>query len=187
MSSAQRKADAPVLRQPPFGNIQIGHDLDARSHGQGQMLGRRRHFIQSAVHAIADFEFVLEWFKVNVTRAVLYRLIKHQVYKLDDRRFIRQVRQVRHSVARRRVRHFLGDFRVGTQLLEDVTDAFAFFPVKLANGLFNLGWISHHHLNLLAGQIIQLINDRRIERVSHGDSHAGTKHRHRQALVHARG
>src|SRR5437879_7101003 len=82
LSPSQREADASVLRQPPFGNIQVGHDLDARSDGQGQMLGRRRHFIQSAVHAIADFEFVLERLKVNVARAVLYRLIKHQVYKL---------------------------------------------------------------------------------------------------------
>ena len=148
------------------------------------MFGGRRHFVQRAVHAVTDFELILERLEMNVAGAVLHRLVKDEVDELDDRRFIGQVLQIGHPVARRR--HFPGDIRVGAKFLEDVADAFAFFPVKLVDGLFDLRRVGDHHLDLLAGQIIQLIDDRRVERVGQGDAHGGTVHGHRNALVHAR-
>src|SRR6266704_1734982 len=47
------------------------------------MTGRGRHFIKRPIDAVADFEFVFEWFEVNVTRAVLDRLIKNQIDKAN--------------------------------------------------------------------------------------------------------
>ena len=55
------------------------------------MLGRRRHFVERAVHAVADLEFVFERFEMNVARAVLHRLEEDQVHEADDGRFVGQV------------------------------------------------------------------------------------------------
>ena len=129
LAAGQREADAAVLGQPAFGDVQVGHDFDPRGHRQGQVFGRRRHFIQRAVHAVTNLEFVLERLEVDVAGAVLHCLIKDQIYKLDDGRCVGKVLQVRHPVARSRLRHFPGDFGVGPQFLEDVADAFTFLAV----------------------------------------------------------
>ena len=42
--AADVQLDPPVLRQPPLGDIEIRHDLDARGDREGQMPRRRNHF-----------------------------------------------------------------------------------------------------------------------------------------------
>src|SRR5581483_9424837 len=46
--------DAAVLREAPLGDVQVGHDLDAGNHRQGQVLGRRGHLVKGAIDAVAD-------------------------------------------------------------------------------------------------------------------------------------
>ena len=46
---------------------------------------RRRHFVQRAVHAVADLEFVLEGLEVNVGGLLLDRLVEHEIDEADDR------------------------------------------------------------------------------------------------------
>jgi hypothetical protein len=47
LASAHRHLDTPVLGQPALGDVQARDHLDARGHRQGQMLGRRGHFIEA--------------------------------------------------------------------------------------------------------------------------------------------
>ena len=66
--------------------FEAGDDLDARRHRQGEVLGRRRHFVKRAVHAVADLELVFERLEVDVRRAVLHGLVQHEVHEPHDRR-----------------------------------------------------------------------------------------------------
>ena len=70
--AAQRlDLDAAVLRQAALGDVQLGHQLQARDDG-GLQLARRRLLIeQHAVHAEADAEFLFERLDVNVAGALL--------------------------------------------------------------------------------------------------------------------
>ena len=54
---AHGESDAPVLWHAALGNIQVGHDLQARDDRQRQVLGRRRHFVKRAIDAVANAEF----------------------------------------------------------------------------------------------------------------------------------
>jgi len=40
--AAHRHPDPPVLGQPPLGDVELGHDLQARNDGRAQTLRRRR-------------------------------------------------------------------------------------------------------------------------------------------------
>ena len=79
--------------------------------GSARCTRRRRHFVERAVDAVANFELVLERLEVNVARAVLDRLEQDQVDEADDRRRVRLgfdigrafvVTAQRHQLARRR-------------------------------------------------------------------------------------
>ena len=68
--------DAAVLRQAALGDIQLGHQLQARDDG-GLQLARRRLLVeQHAVDAVADAEFLLERLDVDVAGALLDRLAR---------------------------------------------------------------------------------------------------------------
>ena len=86
--------DAAVLRQAALGDVQLGHQLQARNDG-GLQLARRRFLIeQHAVHAEADAEFLLERLDVDVAGALFDGLRDHGVHQADDRRFAGHVAQV---------------------------------------------------------------------------------------------
>ena len=86
--------DAAVLRQAPFGDIQLGHELEAADDG-GLELARRRFLIEEhAVHAEAHAEFLLERLDVNIAGALLDGLGDHGVDQADDGRLARHIAQV---------------------------------------------------------------------------------------------
>ncbi len=77
--AADGQADAAVLRQAPLGDVQVGHDLDARGDGEGQVPRRRDHFVEHAVGPDADLELVLERLEVQVAGPVANRQQEHHV------------------------------------------------------------------------------------------------------------
>ena len=92
--------DAAVLRQAALGDIQLGHQLQARDDG-GLQLARRRFLVEEhAVDAVADAEFLLERLDVDVAGALLDGLRDHGVHQADDRRLARHVAQVLQILAR---------------------------------------------------------------------------------------
>src|SRR6185312_10913587 len=76
--------NAAILGQPSFCDVHVCHHFHARDHGQSKMTRRRRHFVERAVNAIANFEFIFEWLEMNIARSVLDRLIKDQIDKAND-------------------------------------------------------------------------------------------------------
>ena len=44
---AHGQPDAAVLRQAALGDVQVGHDLDPRGDGEGQVPRRRHHLVQA--------------------------------------------------------------------------------------------------------------------------------------------
>src|SRR5690606_39787304 len=85
---------AAVLRQPAFGDVELGHDLDAADHGGGEVGWRALALFQHAVDAIAHLEPVLEGLDVDVGRAQLDRALDHQVHQADHRGLAGEVAQV---------------------------------------------------------------------------------------------
>ena len=103
---ADGQLDAAVLRHAAFGDVEIGHDLDARRDGKGQVARRRHHFIEHAVGLDANAEFVFERLEVQVAGVVLDGQQQHHVEQLADRRAVGQgldAGQVDRTVAADRV------------------------------------------------------------------------------------
>ena len=69
--AAHGELDAAVLRQPPLGDVELRHDLDARDDRRGEPAGRRLDLVQHAVDAVADAQLVLERLDVDVRGARL--------------------------------------------------------------------------------------------------------------------
>ena len=82
-----------VLRQPPFGDIEVGHDLDAGNHRLRQHAGRRRNRPQQSIDAHAHDEATLKWLDVNVARAQFDRLFKQIVDRPHHRRAAGEIAQ----------------------------------------------------------------------------------------------
>jgi hypothetical protein len=96
--------DAAVLRDAALGDVHVGHDLDARKDGQGEVDRRRRHFIERAVHAVADLEVLFEGLEVDVGGLFLDRLIEDEIDVADDGRGVGLGFEVLGAWSRRRVR-----------------------------------------------------------------------------------
>ena len=58
--------DAPVLRQPALGDVELRHDLDAGDDGGLETPGRCLDVVQHAVDPVPDLQLVLERLDVNV-------------------------------------------------------------------------------------------------------------------------
>jgi hypothetical protein len=61
--------DAAVLRQAALGDVEVGHDLDARGDRVLQLERRLHHLVEHAVDAVADAELLLVGLDVDVARA----------------------------------------------------------------------------------------------------------------------
>ena len=156
------ETDAPVLGQAALGDVEVGHDLETGNHRQGQMLGRRRHFVERAVHAIADAELGFKGLEMNVAGAVLHGLEHDQVDEANDRRFVGQPFHQRHVVGGLYRPDFVGNFLVLAQLFEDVGDVVGVFGVISFDGFFDLRGVRHDQLNVLVDDKAQFVEPGRI-------------------------
>ena len=86
--------DAAVLRQPPLGDVEVRHDLDARDHRGGEAARRRLLLVQHAVDPVADDEPVLERLDMDVGGARVERVGDDERDEADHRRFGGEVLQL---------------------------------------------------------------------------------------------
>ena len=84
-AASDAQADAAILRQALFGNVELGHHLYAADHGCGDSLFRCQHFAQHAIDAEAHHEAVLERLDVNIRGVLAHRLGEQGVDQADDR------------------------------------------------------------------------------------------------------
>ena len=83
---AKEQLDGAVLGQAFFRDVEMAQNLDARNDGGLKALDLRRHgdFLQHAVNAVTDAEFLLERFEMNVRSAQLDGVGKDLVDEFDD-------------------------------------------------------------------------------------------------------
>src|SRR5580700_6172147 len=86
--------DAAVLRQAALGDIELGHQLQARDDGAFELARRRFLVEEHAVHAEAHPELFLERLDVDVAGAVFDGLRDHGIDQPDDGRFRGHVAQM---------------------------------------------------------------------------------------------
>ena len=80
-----RHVDPPVLRESAFGDVQVGHDLDARDDRGLQRLGRRHHVVQQTVDPVAHLHTTAVRLDVNVAGTVADGLADDHVDQPDHR------------------------------------------------------------------------------------------------------
>ncbi len=78
--------EAAVLRTPPFGDVEVGKDLDARADGVVERLRRGGALDELAVDAVAEARILLHRLEMDVGRLRLQRLDHDRVDHADDRR-----------------------------------------------------------------------------------------------------
>ena len=143
------QADAPVLRQAALGDVEVGHDLDARDHRGRQAPRRRFDFVQHAVDAVADDQPILERLDVNVGRAHFERIGDEQRHEADHRRFGREVLQLLHVRVERKL--------VGARL--DVAEQLALRglarAVEALERRLEIGGNGHHRAHGTAGHELE--------------------------------
>ena len=128
MPPGQFEADAAVLGQAFFGDVEIGHDLDARCHRRVQATVGLGDVAQHAVAPQAHHRMAFVGFDVYVGSAFAHRLGQQRVDHADDGRVVLAVEQVGDC---RKLGHQLLDVDV----LADVGDHFGGTVVAAAVGV----------------------------------------------------
>src|SRR5208282_3852458 len=82
--------DAAVLRQAFFGDVEMTQNFDARNDSglKTFQLRGNGNLLQLAVNAVADTEFVLERFEMDVRRAQINGVLQNLVDEADDGRLV---------------------------------------------------------------------------------------------------
>src|SRR2546426_739598 len=161
-SASERHADAPVLGQPPLGDVHLCHELDARGH-RGLQPPRRRLLVeQDAVEAVADSERVLEGLDVDVRGLGIDGVLDQEVHEPDDRRLERHVAEV--------VDVLLA--RAGTLVLDALDDPLerrGRAVVRPVDGLSDRLRGADDHLHPEPRELAEIVQDDRVQRVGDGD------------------
>jgi hypothetical protein len=87
--AADAQRNAAVLRQALLGDVELGHDLQARDQRRVQRLVRLHDLAQRAVDTEANRRAALVGLDVDVARAVFRRLCQQRVEHANDRRSLR--------------------------------------------------------------------------------------------------
>ena len=74
-----------VLRQAALRDVEVAHDLEARDHGVGDLLGQAQLFRAHAVDPVADEQVLLHRLDVNIGGARDVGILDDAVGQLDDR------------------------------------------------------------------------------------------------------
>ena len=94
------RLDAPVLRQPPLGDVEVRQQLDARTDRGAVLEPDRLAGMDHAVDPVAHMQPVFERFEVDVRRAQVGDAADDRVDQPDHRRLAGQVLQVLDEIAR---------------------------------------------------------------------------------------
>ena len=178
LSSAQRDLDAPVLRDAALGDVEVGEHLQPRGDRQRQRAGRRRHFVERTIDAVADLELVLKRLEVDVRSLVADGLANHEIYKPDDRRLFRH----RLDVVGGEFAFVLREF-ARANFLQQVRDAGIVFAVMLANLDVDFLRVGQKQTNASAQGKSQVVHRVAVERIGRQQIDAKTIHSDRHDRI----
>ncbi len=94
-AAGDAQADAAVLRQALFGDVETRHHLDARDQERRNRALGLQHLAQHAVHAEPDDQAVLVGLDVDVGGVFLDGLGQYGIDQPDDRRIVLAFHEVR--------------------------------------------------------------------------------------------
>ena len=94
LAAVDGQGHAPVLRRAALGDVQLGHDLDARDDAGHHLARDPRRVGEHAVDAVADEDLARAGLEVDVGGALLDALPHDGVHELDDRRVVGRLAQV---------------------------------------------------------------------------------------------
>ena len=93
-AGADAQADAAILRQALLGNVEFGHDLQARDQRRMQRAVGLHHITQRAVDAKTHGRVALVGFNMDVTGTITGGLRQQGVEHADDGRVVGSFQQV---------------------------------------------------------------------------------------------
>src|SRR5215468_3470983 len=173
-------AETPVLRDAALGDVEFGHDLDARDDRlmMADVYGVAR-LVERAVDAVAHDHVGVSRLEVDVGGAFFERGEDDGVYELDDRRHLvaREAVQVENLFALLGLLDQRGAEALG-RLLED-----ALRRVALAQNGLDRAPRRHLDLEGDAQLGLQLVEQHEVRRVGHGYDHVSVVAAHRHELV----
>ena len=169
--------EAPVLRNAPFGDIELGHDLDPGDDGGVMLLGNGRHgLLENAVDPVLDVDVVVFGMDVDVAGPALQGVEDGGVHQPDDG-------------ALRLIGQFLnGDLLAGLVLLDQgqALGGFLQHPLgrlALLEYVADLGGPGHPHHQSLPQQRAQLILQHQLAGVGNGHHQGAIDHLERDEVV----
>ena len=136
------QADAAILRQPLFRNVELRHDLQARDQRRMQGAVWLHHLAQAAVHTEAHAAVALVRLYVNVACTVARRLCQQGIEQADDGRIVGRLQQVFH---RRQFLHHALQVSVGFDLTRYQCGAGLALRVGAAHHLHQIVGRQRHH------------------------------------------
>src|SRR5690606_29769060 len=156
-----------ILRLALLGDVQLGHDLDARSDVVLHALGQRHRFRHRAILAVAHDDLLLEWFDMDVGDALVAGVEDHLVDQLDDRRVLVADRR---KVGALVVGGFFLQRDVGViEGVQDAVNTLAFRLVALAARALDLFFGADNETQLTTGDDANVVELEHIERVGYRD------------------
>src|ERR1043166_7855317 len=130
------------------------------------MARRRRDFVKCAIDAVPDFELVFERLEVNVTSAILNRLIEDKIDKANDRRRV----SLRFDCGLAVPLPQLQKFPSFAELLENFFHARRLGAVILLDQLFDLFGRRNHYLDVFTERETKVVRSMEIKRIDQRDS-----------------
>ena len=169
--TAHGQPNATVLGQSALGNVEIGHDLDARRNGKGQVPRRRHHLVQHAVGTDANLELGFKRLEMQVAGMLADRQQQNHVQQLPHRGAVGEgfhVGQVDRGARFRRL-HGRGQLVVLLHLGDHRLHALAAHRIVPLKRLEHLLFGADRRLDVAPQEAPQLVDDRKLLRVAHGD------------------
>ena len=165
LATARAELDAAVLRQPPLGNVQPRHDLQAADNSRLEAVDLRRHGLgmQHAVDAIADPQAGLLRFKVHVAGPQLDRLQQDLVDQSHHGGLLGHLREFGIVV------DGLIEFDAVVGLGQETVDRFAADPQVVLDSLGDLFAAGKHRHDVQSGSSAQFVQGVQVEGIARGD------------------
>ena len=157
--------EAAVLRHALLGDVELGHDLDARDDRRMELFGDRPHRrLQHAVDAVLHVHRVVAGLDVDVARAPLNGREDGRIHQLDDRADVARQTLDGQVLVEVVVVFEQLDLEAFGRFLEHPLRALALLEDRL-DGRAR----ADRHRNWRAEQVRQLVQKRQIGRVGHDD------------------
>ena len=171
----------PSLRQPPFGDVEHAHDLEAARDRVFQLERRRHLLVEHTVDAVADPHFLLVRLDVDVARAFANGVQEDDVDEAHDRRVFARLLEfedVHLLLVTREVDLVVADAEIGHHLLVGG-------PARVValDGRDDGGFATDHRLDVEPGEELHVVGRVQVRGIRHRHDERGARARHGNDLV----